>query len=68
MAWNMRLRRKVQDWEVDQLVELLGFLYGFQAGGTREDFMVWYCPGSKWLFSVSPYYSALIHVDAVSFP
>lgn len=68
MAWNVRLRREVQDWEVDQLVELLGFLYGFQAGGTGEDSMVWYCPGSKGLFSVSPYYGALIHVDAVSFP
>lgn len=25
--WNVRLRRDVQDWELDQLVDLLGFLH-----------------------------------------
>lgn len=68
MVWNVRLRSEVQDWDVDQLVELLGFLYRLQARSAGEDSMAWVCPGSKGLFSVSSSYGALVYVDAVSFP
>lgn len=32
-VWNVYFRRNVQDWELDQLVDLLGVLYGVKDGG-----------------------------------
>lgn len=59
-VWNVRLRRNVQDWEQDQLVDLLGFLYGLKFVGDGQDSLVWDCPRSKGVFTVSSFYGRLV--------
>ncbi|XP_028069530.1 uncharacterized protein LOC114272060 [Camellia sinensis] len=60
MVWNVQLRRDVQDWELDQLVDLLSFLYGLHLGWTDQDSLVWDCPRAKGIFIVSSFYGALV--------
>ncbi|KAF5932279.1 hypothetical protein HYC85_028450 [Camellia sinensis] len=43
VVWDIQLRRQVQDWEVSQLVELWGFLYGLGLTGVGSDVMAWAC-------------------------
>ncbi|CAL5330332.1 unnamed protein product [Camellia sinensis] len=59
VVWNVRLRCDVQDWELDQLVDLLGFLYGLQIGRDGMDSLVWDVRGSRGVFLVSSFYGAL---------
>ncbi|XP_028067083.1 uncharacterized protein LOC114269911 [Camellia sinensis] len=59
-VWNVQLRRNVQDWEQDQLVELLGFLYGLKFVGNGQDSLVWDCPRSKGIFTLSFFYRRLV--------
>ena len=40
VVWDVRLRQSVQDWEMDELMALLGMLYGAAALGQGEDRMV----------------------------
>ncbi|CAL5434168.1 unnamed protein product [Camellia sinensis] len=58
-TWNLHLRRNVQDWELDQLVGLLGFLYELQFGGDGEDTLSWEGPRAKGIFLVSSFYGML---------
>lgn len=67
-VWNVHLRRNVQDWEQDQLLELLGFLYALRIEEVEQDSLVWDCPRAKGKFSVSSFYGALAHEEAVVFP
>ncbi|KAF5934324.1 hypothetical protein HYC85_030495 [Camellia sinensis] len=46
-VWDIQLRREVQDWEVNQLGELLGFLYGAGLSGRGEDVLVWSVVGAN---------------------
>lgn len=66
--WNVGLCREVQDWEVRQLLDLLGFLYGLRFGEVGEDSMRWECPKSKGVFSIFSFYHRLMGGDRVPFP
>ncbi|XP_028125322.1 uncharacterized protein LOC114322241 [Camellia sinensis] len=59
-VWNVQLRRNVQDLEQDQLVELLDFLYGSNFVREGQDSLVWDCPRSKDIFTVSSFYGRLV--------
>ncbi|XP_028065894.1 uncharacterized protein LOC114268862 [Camellia sinensis] len=52
VVWDVQLRRQVQDWEVTQLVEMWGFLYGLGITRVGQDVMVWNGAGAKGWFSV----------------
>ncbi|GMP31028.1 hypothetical protein CsSME_00005413 [Camellia sinensis var. sinensis] len=58
-TWNLHLHRNVQDWELDQLVGLLGFLYELQFGGDGEDTLSWEGTRAKGIFLVSSFYGML---------
>ncbi|XP_028127279.1 uncharacterized protein LOC114323799 [Camellia sinensis] len=64
-VWNVQLRRDVQDWELDQLVDLLGFLYDLHLGQADNDALVWDCPRAKGIFTVSSFYGALVEDKCV---
>lgn len=49
----------MQDWELDQLVGLLGFLYKLQFGGDGEDTLFWEGLRAKGVFSVLSFYRML---------
>ncbi|GMP86824.1 hypothetical protein CsSME_00039460 [Camellia sinensis var. sinensis] len=67
-VWNVHFRRDVQDWELDQLVDLLGFLFSVKDGRDREDSLVWDCSRSKGVFSVFSFYGMLEGRSGVVFP
>ncbi|GMP60452.1 hypothetical protein CsSME_00023316 [Camellia sinensis var. sinensis] len=63
--FGMHLRRNVQDWEQDQLLALLGFLYELRVRELGLDALVWDCPKAKGKFSVSSFYNVLVHEEVV---
>ncbi|GMP93731.1 hypothetical protein CsSME_00043444 [Camellia sinensis var. sinensis] len=68
VVWNVVLRRQVQDWEMGQVLGLLGFLYGLRFRGAGENFMRRDCPKSKGVFSVSSFYHRITGRVGVPFP
>lgn len=60
VVWDIQLRWQVQDWEVAQLVELWGSLYGLGLIGVRSNVMVWNGVGARGQFIVSLFYWGLV--------
>lgn len=58
----------MQDWEVAQLVELWGLLYGLGITGVGSDVMMWNGVGAKGLFTVSSLYWGLVGDCSRVFP
>ena len=46
LFFGMCLKRALQDWEVDDLLELLGSLYAYRGLDGREDELRWLGPGN----------------------
>lgn len=40
-AWNVDLRRRLNDWEIGEMINLLGFVDPIQLNMSMEDCMCW---------------------------
>ena len=58
MVWSVNLHRSLQDWELGEYTDLMGFLYRRKVKRSEVDQMQWDCTTSG-LFEVRSYYQML---------
>lgn len=67
-TWNVRLRRNLNDWEIDDMGRLLDILENCSLGNSElEDERVW-VPDAQNGFLVRSIYLAMTHEDSPQFP
>ncbi|XP_059623077.1 uncharacterized protein LOC132266242 [Cornus florida] len=67
VTWDVRFMRVLQDWELDDICELLDRLYRHEIRGRDRNSLVW-VPASRGMFEVRSYFRCLSDNTGIMFP